>query len=51
MYIAPEVLNEHYNEKCDIWSIGVLMYILLSGYLFKLIYNIYNFKYILLSFI
>ena len=31
-YIAPEVLNgEEYDYCCDIWSLGVLMYYLLSG--------------------
>ena len=31
-YIAPEILNgEEYDYSCDIWSLGVLMFYLLSG--------------------
>ena len=30
-YIAPEVINESYDEKCDVWSCGVIMFLLLTG--------------------
>ena len=30
-YVAPEVINKKYNSKCDLWSCGVIMFMLLSN--------------------
>ncbi len=31
-YIAPEVLCKSYGEKCDIWSAGVILFMMILGY-------------------
>ena len=30
-FIAPEVLNGNYGKECDYWSVGVLLYLLVTG--------------------
>jgi calcium-dependent protein kinase len=30
-YMAPEVVAKNYDERCDIWSLGVLLYIMVTG--------------------
>ena len=29
--MAPEVLNQRYNEKCDLWSAGLILLVMLVG--------------------
>lgn len=31
-YMAPEIFNDGtYNEKCDMWSLGVILFVMLTG--------------------
>ena len=32
LYMAPEVIMKQYSNACDLWSAGVILYIMLSGY-------------------
>ena len=33
LYMAPELVrDEEYDEKVDVWSMGVLVYVLFSGF-------------------
>lgn len=31
-YVAPEVIDGKYAEHCDMWSLGVVMFVMIFGY-------------------
>lgn len=30
-YMAPEIFTASYDERCDIWSLGIILYMLVTG--------------------